>query len=87
MRAPAVMADEGGPCSNNGAGLRRGAAVNVVEAEGEVRKKMTPDFCGLVTMSSIETSKEVQGPSHSVADKWTHTDGTSQSLFDVAGTT
>lgn len=87
MRAPAVMADEGRPCDSNGAGLGRGAAVNVVEAEGEERKKMTPDFCGLVTMSSIETSKEVQGPSHSVADKWAHTDGTSQRLFNVPGTT
>lgn len=23
---------------------------------------MTPEFCGVVTMSSIETSKEVPGP-------------------------
>lgn len=57
---PPVMADEGGPCDNNGAGLGRGA-VKVVEAEGEVRK-MTPGFCGVVTMSSIETSKEAPGP-------------------------
>lgn len=54
------MADEGGPCDNNGAGLGRGA-VKVVEAEGEVRK-MTPGFCGVVTMSSIKTSKEAPGP-------------------------
>lgn len=58
--SPPLMADEGGPCDNNGAGLGRGA-VKVVEAEGEVRK-MTPGFCGVVTMSSIETSKEAPGP-------------------------
>lgn len=87
MRAPAVMADEGGPCDSNGAGLGRRAAVNAAEAEGEVRKKMTPEVCGVVTMSSIETSKEVQGPSHSVEDKRAHTDGTTERLFSVADTT
>lgn len=81
------MADKGGPCDSNGPGLGRTAAVNAVEAEGEVRKKMTPEFCGVVTMSSIETSKEVQEPRHSIGDKWAHTHGTTERLFTVADTT